>query len=44
VSIGEAPPFVGKPVDVRRRHLRRSVATDIAMAKIVGEDEDDVGF
>ena len=35
-------PFSGQPVDVRRLDLRRAVAAEIAVAEVVGEDDDDV--
>lgn len=44
VRIGEAPALAGKPVDVRRLHVRRAVADEVAIAEVIGKDEDNVGF
>ena len=44
MRIGEAQPFLGEPVDVRRLDVGGAVAAHIAVADIVGEDVDDVGF
>ena len=44
VGIRESHAFAREVVEIRRRHLRlRIVAADIAVAEIVGENEDDIG-
>ena len=43
VPLGESHPFPRQPVDVRRPDLRRAIAADIAVAEVVGENNDDVG-
>jgi hypothetical protein len=43
VRVGEPHPLGSQAVDVRRRDLA-AVALDIGVAKIVGEEHDDVGF
>src|SRR5437660_6166446 len=43
VGIRETESFICELVDVRRHHLRRAVATDIAITKVVGVDKHDVG-
>jgi hypothetical protein len=42
MRIREPPPLAGELVDVRRLHLRGPVAPEIAVTKIIGEDENDV--
>ncbi len=42
MSIGEAPPFACQPVDVRCLDLRGTVAADVSVADVVGQDDDDV--
>jgi hypothetical protein len=45
VSVTESQTFAGEPIDVRRRNAAHAVVTtEIAVAEIVGQDEDDVGF
>ena len=43
VGVGEAEPFAGDAVEVRRFDRRRAVAAEIAVADVVGVDEDNVG-
>ena len=43
VEICEARPFTGHAVEVRRTKLRRPIDADVAIALIVGKDDDDVG-
>ena len=38
------PPLAGHRVEMRRPDRLRSVAPEIAVAEVVGEDEDEVGF
>jgi hypothetical protein len=39
------PATVGcKPVDVGRLDFRRAIATKVAVAEIVGKDQNDVGW
>ena len=35
--------FAGHAIDIRRMHARRTVASEIAVADVVGKDEHDVG-
>ena len=42
VEVGEANAFVMQPVEVGRLEDRVAVAGQIAVALVVGEDEDDV--
>ena len=42
MRLGEPHPFPRQPVDIRRPDLRRAIAADIAVAQVVGEDDDDV--
>jgi hypothetical protein len=45
LGVGEAQPFAGEPVDVRRGDFGYGVVTaDIPVAEVIGEDEDDVGW
>ena len=44
VEAGEPRPLSREPVDVRRLDVLRAVSTQIAVAKIIGHDEDDVGL
>jgi hypothetical protein len=43
VKVGEPPAFGMKPVDVRRSQNRIAVAREVAVALIIGENEDDIG-
>ena len=43
VGVGEADAFAGELIDVRRLDLGRAIAAEIAVADVVGQDEDDVG-
>ena len=43
VTVGQPDTVRRQLVDVRRRDDRRSVGADIAVAQVVGEDDDDVG-
>ena len=42
MRVGEPHAVAGEPVNVRRLYLRRTVASDIAVAKIIREDDNDV--
>ena len=42
MRVGEPHAVAGEPVKVRRLDLRRTVASDVAVAKIIREDDDDV--
>ena len=45
MGIGKAHARGGEAIDVRRRHLRlRIIAAHVAIAEIVGEDEEHVGL
>jgi len=44
IRIGEAHPTLREPVNVRRRNVFATVGTDVGIAEIIGEDDDDVGF
>ena len=44
MTIGESDTLLGDAIDVRRLDLLRSVATDITVTHMIGEDEDDVWF
>ena len=44
MRVGEPHALAREPVDVRRFDFRRAVATDIPVAEVVGEDDDDVGL
>src|SRR5581483_11642410 len=43
VAGGELDPVGGELVEVRRLDLRLSVAAEVAVAEVVGEDEYDIG-
>ena len=43
MGIGEAESFAGEAVDVRRADFGGAVAADVAVAQIVGVNQDDVG-
>ena len=43
MRIGEAQARLGEAIDVRRRERCRAVRGHVAVAEIVGVDEDDVG-
>ena len=43
MRVGEAQTFIGEAVEVRRRHTRRAVAAGVALAEVVGVEQDDVG-
>jgi hypothetical protein len=44
VGIGETHAFARELIDVRRRDFRAGmVARDIAVAEVIGKDEEDVG-
>ena len=38
----EADAFAREPVDIRRRHELAAIAAEIAVAEVVGKNEDDV--
>src|SRR5690606_35903948 len=42
VKAGESYPLAGQLVEPRRRKLRRAVAAEVAVALIVGENDQDV--
>ncbi len=42
VRVGEPQPLRGKPIDVRRLDLRRAIAAEVAIADIVGQNEEDI--
>ncbi len=42
VEVGEAQALGGQPVEVRRANELLAVGADVAVAEVVGEDEDDV--
>ena len=42
MRVGEPYAVAGEPVHVRRLDLRRTVASDVAVAKIIREDDNDV--
>jgi len=45
MGIGKAHARGGEAIDVRRRHLRlRIIAAHVAIAEIVGEDQEHVGL
>jgi hypothetical protein len=45
MRVGEAHPFGGEPIQMRRRNPGvRVVTPQIAVAQVVGEDDDDVGL
>ncbi len=44
IRIGETRPALRKPVNVRRRNIFAAVGTDVGIAHIIREDDDDVGF
>lgn len=44
VVAGEADPFGGEAVEVGGFDLGLTVAPEFAVAEVVGENEDDVGF
>ena len=44
IEAGESHPFRGHPVEVGRADAGMAVAAEIAIAEVVGEDDDDVGF
>ena len=43
MSIGEAAPFAGQPIEIRCFDLRRSIAAEVAVADVIGQNNDDVG-
>ena len=43
VALRESHAFFGDLVDVRRADFRLAEGTDIAVAEVIGEEEDDVG-
>ena len=43
IEIGEAQPLGGHPVEVGRANARMTVAAQVAIAQVVGHDDDDVG-
>jgi hypothetical protein len=43
VEPGEPRPALGKTVDMRRFRIGMPVATEVAVTKVIGEDENDVG-
>ncbi len=43
VVVGEADALAGEAIEARRRELRLAVGAQVAVAEIVGLDEDDVG-
>ena len=43
VGVGEAEAFARKPVAMRRLDGLRAVTAEVAVADVVGKDEDDVG-
>ena len=42
VAVGEPQAFLREPVDVRRLDRGRAVAAEVAVAEVVGVDQDDV--
>lgn len=44
IAIGETHPFGGHPVQVGRGEFLLAVTAQVAVAEVVGEDEDDVGW
>src|SRR4029453_409991 len=44
MRVGETQPLLRESIDVRRLQRRRTVSRHIAIAKIVGHDQDDVRF
>ena len=44
VRVGEAQPLRGEPVHVGRLDFGRAVATEVAVADVIGQDEHDVGL
>jgi hypothetical protein len=43
MRVRESPPLRGEPIDVGGANVGRAVATEVAIAEIVGVDQDDVG-
>ena len=43
MGIRKPAPFGGKPVDVGRLHFGRAIASKVAVAEIVGKDQNDIG-
>ncbi len=43
IALGESHAFGGEPVEGRRFHVAAAVAAEVAIAQVVGEDQDDVG-
>ena len=44
VEIGEANAFRGHCVETRRLYVFGAVTSQVSVSKVVGEDEDDIGF
>jgi hypothetical protein len=44
MGVGEAEAFAGEAIDVGRLHAGGAVAAQVAVAEVVGVEEDDVGF
>ena len=42
MRVGEAAALAREPVEVRRLRVLRAVAAEVAVADVVGEDEDDI--
>src|SRR5678810_553693 len=42
MRIGETKPRLGEAIDVRRLNRRRPIRGDVAVAEVVGHDQDDV--
>ena len=44
VEVGEAHAFRGQPVQIGRLDLRLAVASQVPIAEVIGENEDDARF
>jgi hypothetical protein len=42
MGVRESSAFGGKTVNVRRLHLGRAVTANVAVAEVIGENEDDI--
>ncbi len=44
MGVGEASAFLGEAIDVGGADFGGTVAGEVAVAEVIGVDEDDVGF
>ena len=42
VAVGKANAVLGEAIDVRRRHILAALEAEVAVAEVVGHDDDDV--